>query len=99
MGKIHITKKDLKEFHSTANGRSKYIWMYVGMIIDIIASLGISFLIMHAKDVPSPLYFYCMLFILLVIVVLGGELIGVYFGAVEQFFYDKMQKKVLKIHE
>ena len=99
MGKVNVTKDELKSFHKTANGRSKYIWMLVGIVLDIVSSIGISLLIINANKLPSNLHFYCGLFFLLIIVVLGGELIGVYFGAVERYFYDKSQKKVLRIHE
>lgn len=99
MGRRSVTKEELREFHQTPNGRSKYIWMYAGMLISFMSSLGVSILIINANRLPSPLYFYCALFVLLVLVVLGGELIGVYFGALEQFIYNKRQKKVLKIDE
>lgn len=97
MGKI--TKEEIKLYRQTPNGRKKYIWMFAGIIIDILATLGISILINNSHRLPSVLYFYAGLFVLLVIVVLGGELIGVYFGALEQYFYDKQQKKVLNIDE
>ena len=99
MGKIKVTKEEIKEYRRTSNGRKKYIWMYAGIIIDIISTLGVSILIMNSYRLPSPVYFYVGLYILLVIVVLGGELIGVYFGAREQYFYDQHQKKVLRIDE
>ena len=35
----------------------------------------------------------------MVIVVLGGEMIGVYYGALEQYVYNKNNKKVLDINE
>lgn len=97
MGKI--TKEEIKLYRQTPNGRKKYIWMFAGIIIDIISTLGVSILIMNSHRLPSTLCFYSGLFILLVIIVLGGELIGVYFGALEQYFYDTQQKKVLNIDE
>ena len=99
MGRRKITKEEIRAYRKTPNGRRKYSWMFVGIIIDIMATLGISILIMNSHRLPSTLYFYAGLFILLVIVVLGGELIGVYFGALEQYFYDNQQKKVLTIDE
>ena len=52
------------------------------------------------------MYFLVILFVLLVIVVLGGEMIGVYYGALEQHVYEKNKdnednanKKVLDINE
>ena len=98
MGK-NITREDIKAYNRTPNGHTKYIWMIAGMLIDIMSSFGVSALIINSHRLPSQLYFYCALFILLVIVVLGGELIGVYFGALEQYFYDKNKKKVLNIDE
>ncbi len=106
--KLKITKEDKQEFKSTANGAKKAIWMLVGMMIDFLATLGISFLNIFSSKLPSVIYFYVLLFILLVIVVLGGEMIGVYFGALEQYVYNKhthadtnmeSNKKILKEEE
>ena len=47
----------------------------------------------------SPIYFYGILFVILIIIVLGGEMIGVYYGALEQYVYDKQSKKTLNIDE
>ena len=96
MGKKEVKKANVEKFHKTINGRRKYVWMYVGMLISFLASLGVSILILFANKLPGAVYFYVILFILLVIVVLGGELIGVYFGALEQYIYDKEEKKVLR---
>ena len=99
MGKVKVTNADKLAYRNTPNGRKKYSWMCAGVIIDILSTLGIDVLITNAYLFTNPLYFYICLFILLVIVVLGGELIGVYFGAMEQYFYDKYNKKVLNIDE
>ena len=96
MGKVKVTREEKKLYRQTPNGRRKYMWMYAGVIIDLMSTLGVSILIMNSSRFTKPLYFYICLYILLVIVVLGGELIGVYFGAMEQYFYDQHQKKVLK---
>ena len=95
MAKLVITKEDKEEFKRTTNGAKKAIWMIVGMIIDFTATLGISFLNIYASKLPDKMYFYIILFVLLVIVVLGGELIGVYYGALEQYVFHKNEKKVL----
>ena len=97
--KLHITKEDKEEFKSTVNGAKKAIWMIVGMLIDFLATLGISFLNIFSSKLPSNLYYYIILFVLLVIVVLGGEMIGVYYGALEQYVYNKHNKKVLSEDE
>jgi len=89
MAKLYIKREDKEEFKNTKNGAKKALWMIVGMIIDFLATLGISFLIIYSDKLPSQLYFYIILYVLLVIVVLGGEMIGVYFGAQEQYVYNK----------
>ena len=99
MGKIHITNDDKKEFKSTANGAKKAIWMIVGMIIDFLGTLGISLLYIFSNKISNDMCFFGILFVLLVIIVLGGELIGVYYGSLEQFVYHKNNKKVLDINE
>ncbi len=99
MQKMRITDEDKKEFKSTVNGQKKVIWMVVGMLIDFLATLGISLLHVFSDKLPSSMYFYAILFVLLVIVVLGGEMIGVYYGALEQFVYNKRYKKTIDIEE
>lgn len=93
MEKIVITKEDKKEFRESRNGMKKLLWQKIGMIIDIIATLAISFLIMYSDKLPNAMYFYIILYILLVVVVVGGEFIGTYFGALEQYAIDKHTKK------
>lgn len=99
MGKIKVTKEEKRLYRQTPNGKRKYLWMLAGVIIDLMSTFGISILIMNSGRFTKPIYFYICLYILLVIVVLGGELIGVYFGAMEQYFYDQHQKKVLELDE
>ena len=99
MAKLHITSEDKKEFKSTTNGAKKAIWMIVGMLIDFLATLGISLLHIFSDKLPSSIYFYVILFVLLVIVVLGGEMIGVYYGALEQFVFQKNEKKKIEFDE
>lgn len=99
MAKVGITKEDKIEFKNTSNGKKKVIWMVVGMLIDFLATLGISLLHIFSDKIPNQMYFLVILFVLLVIVVLGGEMIGVYYGALEQFVFEKRSKKVLDIHE
>ena len=95
MGKIIITKEDKKEFKESKNGMKKLVWQKIGMIIDVLATLAISFLIMYSDRLPKAIYFYIILYVLLVIVVVGGEFIGTYFGALEQYAIDKHTKKTI----
>ena len=99
MAKTRITREDKKEFKDTLNGQKKVIWMIVGMLIDFLATLGISLLHIFSDKLPSSVWFYGILFVLLVIVVLGGEMIGVYYGALEQFVFEKRNKKKLEFDE
>jgi formate hydrogenlyase subunit 3/multisubunit Na+/H+ antiporter MnhD subunit len=99
MAKLKITKEDKEEFKKTTNGAKKGIWMIVGMLIDFLATLGISFLNIFSGKLPNVMYYYIILFILLIIVVLGGEMIGVYYGALEQYVYQKNNKKVIDLDE
>jgi len=99
MAKLVITKEDKEEFKSTINGKKKTIWMIVGMLIDFLATLGVSLLHIFEDKIGNQFLFLAILLILLVIVVLGGEMIGVYFGALEQYVYNKNNKKVLDVDE
>lgn len=97
--KLKITNEDREEFKKTENGAKKAIWMYVGMVIDFLATLSVSLLNIFSSILPGALWYYVILFILLVIVVLGGELIGVYYGALEQYVFNKNMKKEIKVEE
>ena len=99
MAKLVITKEDKEEFKSTINGKKKTIWMIVGMLIDFLATLSVSLLHIFEDKIGNQFLFLAILLILLVIVVLGGEMIGVYFGALEQYVYNKNNKKVLDVDE
>jgi len=99
MAKVHITKDDKIEFKNTINGRKKVIWMVVGMLLDFLGTLGISLLHIFSSQLPNNMVFLIILFVLLVIVVLGGEMIGVYYGALEQYVYHKNNKKVMNVNE
>lgn len=99
MAKLKITREDKIEFKNTINGKKKAIWLLVGMLIDFLATLGISLLHIFSNKIPNEMIFLVILFVLLVIVVLGGEMIGVYYGALEQFVYEKSNKKVLDMNE
>ncbi len=93
MSKIQITRDDIKEFRNSDNGKIKILWMRIGVIIDLLATLVISLLNIYANYLKSPWYYYLILYLLLVIVVVGGEFIGTYFGALEQYVICKYTKK------
>ena len=90
---MEITKEDVKEFRETENGKRKYLWLKIGIIIDLILTLSVCLLQIYSDIFNSSIIYYLILYILLVIVVVGGELIGTYFGALEQFVIDKKLKK------
>lgn len=93
MSKILITKEDKESFNKTKNGQAKYRWLFVGAFIDLVATLGISLLILFSKRIPNIFIFYGILYILLVIIVVSSESIGVYYGALEQYVLHKKEKK------
>ncbi len=99
MAKLSITSEDKEEFKKTPNGAKKAIWMIIGMIIDFLATFGISLLHIFSNKFPNDVCFLAILFGLLVIVVLGGEMIGVYYGALEQYVYQKHSKRVIDSDE
>ena len=98
MKKITITKEDKKAFNNTINGANKYMWCKIGGITDFIATFGISLLIIYSY-IFSFLSFYIILYSLLVVIILGGEFIGTYYGALEQFVLHRKEKKELSIGE
>lgn len=88
-----MNKEDVKEFRETENGMRKYLWLKIGVIIDLIFTLSVCILQIYSYIFNNSLIYYITLYILLVIVVVGGELIGTYFGALEQFVINKKMNK------
>lgn len=99
MNKINITNEDKNEFKNTQNGMRKRLWMRIGMLIDFLATIAISLIIINSKEIDNSLIFYLTLYVCLVIVVVGGEFIGTYYGALEQYVHDKKSKKEINIEE
>lgn len=99
MEKRKITKEEIKAYRKTPSGRSRYLLMHIGIVISVSATLGITVLIINANRIFNPIYFYICLYLLIIIAVLGGELVGVYYGAIEQSFSEEHKKKVLNIDE
>ena len=99
MKKIVITKEDIKNFNDSTNGAKKLLWKTIGCLIDIIGTLGVSLLIMFSDYINNMVFFYLILYVLLVIVVVGSEFIGTYYGALEQYVLNKNEKKKLSYNE
>ena len=93
MKKISISKQDREQFNKSVNGNSKYFWMKMGMAIDVLGTVGISVLIIYSNYLRTPIVFYVLLYALLVFIVLGAELIGTYYGSLEQYVLNKKEKK------
>ena len=88
-----MNKSDENEFKETQNGMRKYLWLKIGIIIDLIFTLSVCILQIYSYIFNNSLIYYLILYILLVVVVVGGELIGTYFGALEQFTISKKMNK------
>ena len=97
MGKIEIKREDVEEFRKTRNGKQKYLWLKIGIVIDLLSTLSVSILNIYASRLRSLTEYLIILYILLVIVVIGGEFIGTYFGALEQYVIDKTLNKKKEI--
>lgn len=99
VSKIMITKEDRDSFKKTANGKHKYHWLIFGAFIDFFASISICLLIIFSNRIYNALIFYFLLYALFFIMVLGGESIGVYYGALEQYVLHKKEKKEISYME
>lgn len=87
-----ITKEDVKEFRNTENGKQKYLWLKIGVVIDLVFTLSICLLHIYYGSFNNSFFYYIVLYVLLVIVVVGAEFIGTYFGALEQYVISKNSK-------
>ena len=90
-----ITRENINEFNNTNNGKKKLLWLKIGVVIDILSTLSISLLNIFSVYLKSSFQYYFILYIILVIVVVGGEFIGTYFGALEQYVINKYGKKII----
>ena len=87
-----ISDEDVKEFRSTENGKRKFRWLKIGVVIDLVFTLSVCLLNIFSYRFPNSYLFFVILYILLVIVVIGAEFIGTYFGALEQYVIEKNKK-------
>ncbi len=99
MKKIVITEEDKKLFNDSIEGAQKLLWKKIGCLIDVIATLCISLLLIFSKYIFNVAVFYLLLYIFLIAVVLGAEFIGTYYGALEQYVLNKKKKKELVYEE
>ena len=99
VAKVVITKEDRDNFKATINGRRKYCWLVVGWIVDFISSILVCLLIAFSGKIYDPMVFYFLLYLLLIVMVIGGESIGVYYGALEQYVLNKKEKKAISYME
>ena len=99
MGSRKYNQEDVIEFRNTPIGSNNYFWMILGIVIGILSTLAICFLLAFSYLIFNYIVFYFLLFILLILIVVGGGLIGIYYGSLEQYIHDKKQKKVLEIDE
>ena len=93
MDKYVITKEDKEEFKKSNAGMTKYLWLRIGVVIDLLATLSVCLLYIYSYKFNNSLLLYILLYALLVIVVVGGELIGMYFGALDEYVMNKNRKK------
>lgn len=95
---MRITKEDVSEFKNTLNGKQKYLWLKIGVIIDLVFTLSVCLLHIYYSSFNNSILYYIILYVLLVIVVVGGEFIGTYFGALEQYVISKNSKEKKEIN-
>ena len=99
MGRRKYNKEDVIKFRNTSVGSNNYFWMILGITVIIVGTLGIWFLMAFSYIVFNYVIFYLLLFILLVLIVIGGGLIGIYYGSLQQYIYAKEHKRILEIDE
>ena len=86
---MKITKDDVKEFRNTENGMKKLLWLKIGVVIDLVFTIAVCLLERFSESIPSSLLHTIILYVFLVIIVIGAEFIGTYFGALEQYCLTK----------
>ena len=53
---MRIRKEDINEFRLTENGKRKYRWFKIGIILDILSTLSVSLLYIFVKYLSSIIF-------------------------------------------
>lgn len=94
MNNIKKERKTFKLFNKTESGASKLVLFVMGIILGIVSSTLFGYMCGNYNATGDYRYYDWLLFVAIFLLILTGELIGIYFGAYEEFHLMEKQKNV-----
>ena len=96
MDNIKKEKTDFKLFNKTESGASKLALFIMGIILGLVSSTLFGYMCGNYNATGDYRYYDWLLFIAIFLLILTGELIGIYFGAYEEFHLMKKKQNLEK---
>lgn len=94
MNNIKKERRTFKLFNKTESGASKLVLFVMGIILGIVSSTLFGYMCGNYNATGDYRYYDWLLFVAIFLLILTGELIGIYFGAYEEFHLMEKQKNV-----
>lgn len=88
--------KDFKLFNKTSSGASKLSLFIMGIILGISSSALFGYMCGNFNATGDYKYYDWLLFVAIFLLIFTGELIGIYFGAYEEYVLNKKNNKDIK---
>ena len=99
MNRIKKEGKDFKLFNKTESGASKFALFIMGIILGIVSSTLFGYMCGNFNATGNYRYYDWLLFVAIFLLIFTGELIGIYFGAYEEYHLMKKKNKEEKESE
>ena len=85
MNRVRNEGKKIKLFNKSTGGMSKFILFVLGIILGVVSSTLFGYMCGNYNATGNYQYYDWLLFIAIFLLILTGELIGIYFGAYEEY--------------
>lgn len=95
MNGLKKEKKVFGKFNKTASGASKFALFIMGIILGLTSSTLFGYMCGSYNATGNYRYYDWLLFVAIFLLILTGELIGIYFGAYEEYVLNKKDNEKL----
>ena len=100
MKEIKKEGKNFKIFNKTESGASKFALFIMGIILGITSSALFGYMCGNYNATGNYKYYDWLLFVAIFLLIFTGELMGIYFGAYEEYvFHNKKEKIKVELEE
>ena len=96
MDEIKKERNEFKLFNKTESGASKLALFIMGIILGLVSSTLFGYMCGNYNATGDYRYYDWLLFVAIFLLILTGELIGIYFGAYEEFHLMKKRQDLEK---